>query len=484
MTNILLILTDQQRYDAFGLHGSHTCPTPHLDGLARQGVDFQNAYTCTALCTPARASIFTGMLPHRHGMLVNSSMLHESARSIPQNMPTIAERLGNAGYRCGLEGKWHAGDRPPSQCGFVGLDTPGYGDAMKLPQYAEHLARFGLDRPRVQAEGVGWQQNLTLAGRMSGPVEASVPFFVAQRAIERIDDFAAAGDPFFLTCCFWGPHAPYLPCEPYASMVDPADIEPWGNFHDRFENKPAIYRKYRDAFIGEGNEPRSWSDVARWAALYFGFTAQIDEQIGRILDHLGASGMAQDTAVIFTTDHGDLTGAHGGMHDKSALMVQELYHIPMVMRLPGGPAGTTCDAMVSNLDVSATILDLAGVEEHRELDSRSLLPLLRDPGNWPDHAVAQSWGNHFLCDVRMIVDRRFKYVFHPGDIDELYDLDSDPWEMRNLIDEPRHRPVLADLRRKLIAWCRDHEDAIWVYIQDLYGDRTHCTLANAQPYPS
>lgn len=172
------------------------------------------------------------------------------------------------------------------------------------------------------------------------------------------------------------------------------------------------------------------------------------------------------------------------MHDKNALMVEELYHIPMVMRLPGGPAGTTCDAMVSNLDVSATILDLAGVEEHQQLDSRSLLPLLHDPSNWPDHAVAQSFGNHFRCDVRMIVDRRYKYVFRPGDIDELYDLASDPWEMRNLIDEPRHRPVLADLRGKLTAWCRDREDPIWTYIQDLYGDRAHCTLANAQPYPS
>ena len=192
-------------------------------------------------------------------------------------------------------------------------------------------------------------------------------------------------------------------------MFDPADIEPWGNFHDAFDNKPGIYRKYRDAFIGEANEPRSWGEVARWAALYFGFTAQIDDQIGRVLSHLQARGLAEDTAVVFTTDHGYLTGAHGGMHDKNAVMVQELYHVPLILRLPRGPSGTTCGAMVSNLDVSATVLDIAGAEGLEQLDSRSLLPLLRDAGgarNWPDHAVSQFWGNHFHCDVRMIVDRR------------------------------------------------------------------------------
>lgn len=369
----------------------------------------------------------------------------------------------------------------------MGLDTKGYGYGLHdIPEYQAHLKRFGLTQPTFTAEGVGWQHNPILAGRMNAPLEASEAFFTAQRTIDRMDALTKENKPFFLACCFWGPHAPYLPCEPYASMYDPKQIEPWGNFQDTFDGKPGSYRKYRDAFIGEKQPLRTWDECAKWAALYFGYMTQFDAQNGWILQHLEILGHADDTVVIFSTDHGDLCGAHGGMHDKNARMVQELYHIPFIVRDPrAARTGTVCDAMISNLDIPATVADLANADGVKEMDGRSLLPLLRDaktPSDWPDHAVAQTWGAHFGYEARMIVTDRWKYVFNPADTDELYDLKSDPWELHNLINEPAHAQTLRGMRDRLMRWLQEKEDPIAMIFVSLHGDRSHCGIANAKPY--
>lgn len=480
--NVLLILTDQQRFDTVGACGSPICRTPNIDALARSGVTCTKAYTPIALCSPARASLFTGVLPHRHGLIRNAGVLPKSARSIPKSIPTLAERLRPAEYACYLEGKWHAGDEPSFERGFDGPDFPGYGTPMQSTHYAEHLTRFGLKRPTVEPLGVGWWHNFALAGRMTGPVEASVPGFLAQRTIDRLEHCAADDRPFLLATCFWGPHAPYLPSEPFASLYDPSDIPPWGNFDDRYDGKPGLYARYREAFLGQGGAARSWEDCAQWAALYFGFVTQIDSQIGRILDTLAQLGLDQNTVVIFSSDHGDLTGAHGGLHDKSAMMVEELYHVPLIVRWPGGVrSGSEFTAPVSTIDIPATVVAAAGLDG-AGLDGRDLLAQCTGAVPPRPYVTASTWGNHFAYESRMITDGRWKYIFHPADCDELYDLASDPWEMRNAVGDASARDELARLRGCLIQWCEEAGDPLWDPLINLFGNRDHCGLDNATAY--
>ncbi len=495
--NILLILTDQHRYDIVGANGSAICRSPHLDGLAAGGVTFRQAYSICPLCTPARASMYTGLAPHKHGVVRNVESSMPNAPSIGGAIPTLGERLRGGGYETFYLGKWHAGSRLPSECGFAGQDVEGYGDAGGNPYYLDYLRTRGLDRPTVTPVGVGYPHNLLLAGRMSGPVEASVPYFLAESAIERITARADADGPFFLALNFWGPHAPYVPCEPYASMYDPADIPPWGNFADDFAGKPPLYRRHHDSFVGEGNPRRSWAECAEWAALYFGFATQIDDQIGRVLDALDNNGLADETAVIFSTDHGDLAGSHGGMHDKNAFCVEELMHIPMIARLPGAAApGRTCSLPVSNLDIPATVTDIAGLGVPETFDGRSLLPILRgeEPQDWPDHVTAECFGVHFAYETRMVVWGHHKYVFHPGAFDELYDRQADPHELTNLIDSPEHSDVLRECRRRLLRWMRRTGDPLdradFLFVQHHpwspetvapYGPGASAALRNEEP---
>ena len=457
--NFLFILTDQQRFDTIGANGSVICKTPHLDTLASEGVRFNNAWTVTGLCTPARASIYTGVWPHRHGLTRNEGAGGKAA--IPEDFPTVAEHLAARNYQSHFTGKWHAGSRMPGDCGFEGMNLPGYGNIWKYEGYHEHLKENGLDVPQLKTAGTGWSNNLILAGVMSGPVEASIPYYLAQDAIGFLENRPDEA-PFLLALNFWGPHAPYTPCEPYASMYDPKSIPPWGNFNDTFEGKPPIYRRYRDAFIGEGNPLRSWDECARWAALYYGYTTQIDDQIGRVMNALKRLGLDQNTIVLFTADHGDPTGCHGGMHDKNGIMCQEVYHIPMIVKDPRNDCrGLVSDLPASNMDITPTIIDMAGCTVPENLDGKSLAPIIQGqtPDHWPDYAAAECFGTHFAYETRMIVHAGHKYIFHPGAFDELYDLDSDPWEMKNLIEDPGKREMLEQLRHRLLTWIEKSGDS-------------------------
>ena len=460
--NILLILTDQQRFDIVGANGSPVCRTPSLDGLASGGVNFSNAYSHCPLCTPTRASIYSGRASHNHGLTRNTEGNTPNAPSIgTPEVPSLAQVLQTAGYRSAFLGKWHAGSRLPSECGFEGMDIEGYGEISRAPSYLEYLQDRGLEVPRIEPVGAGYPHHLLLAGITSGPVEASVSYFLAERAIETLEEQAQESAPSFTALNFWGPHAPYLPSEPYASMYDPRDIPPWPNFADDYVGRPPLYRRHHDSFVGEGNPTRTWEECARWAALYFGFMTQIDHHIGRVLAALEDLGTTENTAVLYSTDHGDLCGSHGGMHDKNSLMVEELMHIPMMARLPGvTKPGSRAKDLVSNLDIPATIADIATGKVPESFDGHSLLPILRgeSAGEERDFVAAECYGVHFAYETKMIVHRNHKYVFHPGAFDELYDLREDPGEMRNLVDSPSHEGVLRECRRRLLRWMRQTRD--------------------------
>jgi len=372
--NFLIIITDQHRRDTVGAYGNEICQTPFLDRLAESGVRFNNAYSVCALCSPARASIYTGVYPPRHGQVRNEIEFADDVK-------LVSQYFREAGYNCGFVGKWHCGSRKlPKDFGFEGMNVPGYGNCSKTPEYRDYLRRNNLEEGDIIPLGTGWQSNVLLVGTRTGPVEASVPYFLADETIRMLKEYRMCGKPFLLFCNFWGPHQPYLPTEPYASMYDPKEIPPWPNFYDDFEGKPNAHRRYRDAFIGEGGKMRDWEEWSQWVAKYFGFVTMIDTQTGRILSALETLGLDNETVVLFTTDHGDHVGAHGGIHDKDSMMYQETYHIPFVMRVPGLSGGKAVSQPITNMDILPTLLDLAGICAGRRMDGRSLRPLLVEDG--------------------------------------------------------------------------------------------------------
>jgi arylsulfatase A-like enzyme len=266
-------------------------------------------------------------------------------------------------------------------------------------------------------------------------------------------------------------------------MYDPEQIAAWGNFDDTLESKPRAHRRYRDSFLGEGTL-RTWEEWSTWVARYFGTVTMIDAQIGRILAALDRLGLAQDTAVLFTTDHGDHIGAHGGIFDKDAMMYQETYHIPFILRLPGLEGGGVIHQPVTSLNVTPTLLDLAGIDPGRLLDGRSLVPLLANGADdWVPDIYCVFNGHYLSYQSRMVTDGTHKYVFNAPDIDELYDLEADPWEMQNLISQPEHRHIVRAMRTRLLAWAEKIQDPLLDNMKDLFAQRQHVEPKEFTPWP-
>ncbi len=495
--NILFIFTDQQRYDTLSFARKAGCRTPNLDRLAEQGMWFDNAYTVSSICSPARASILTGVYPHAHGVRTNTNepKLWPNC-DIDPSLPVISQQLKEAGYRCGYSGKWHCGEKcMPSHYGFEGMDTEGYGKPYNTPEYQAYLKANGLELPHsfltaskrpVQPDAVP-DDILTipgatwLGGTLPGPAEACEPAFVASHAIDLMRDFAedrrTNGTPFFQVAAFWGPHHPYYIPEPYASMYNPDDIELWPNFHDELKGKPAAHDRHRRSFYHE-HVNFSEHDWKKLIAMYWGYCTFIDAEVGRLLDALEETGPADETAVIFTTDHGDTTGCHGGLFDKGSFMYEETYHIPLIARVPGMTTpGSRCDALVSNMDIASTILELAGVEVPEHHQGASFVPLLRDPdADWRDDLVCEFHGLRLPYYQRMLRWRHYKYVYNAADWDELYDLDADPHEMNNRIDDPALRDVADECRQRLLRNIRESRDVVlgtaWQHLNFAYDDST------------
>ena len=476
--NFLIIMTDQQRLDTIGAHGSQICQTPNIDRLAQSATVFDQAYTVTALCTPARASVYTALYPHKHGLVRNEIEFTDDTHVLSQS-------FRDAGYQCGFVGKWHCGqERLPRDFGFDGMNVPGYGAGTKTPEYQEYLRRNNLEQGEVVPLGLGRWNNVILNGKITGSEEASVPYFLAEHSIDMMTSYQAQGDPFLMFCNFWGPHAPYLPTEPYASMYNPKDIPPWENFEDTFEGKPNAHRRYRDSLLGEGAELRSWDEWSRWVASYYGYVTMIDAQIGRILDALDSSGLADNTVVVFTADHGEHCGAHGGLHDKNAMMYQETYHIPLIVKLPEQTSTSRISQAVTNLDILPTCLDLAGISITHDIDGQSLMPLIQGENKRDDYIFCEFNGHHFLYESRMMTNGKMKFVFNAPEIDELYDLENDPWELHNLASEETYQTTVWDMRERLLRWAEQTDDTLLDWMRNLFVKRDPSDLSNFTPYRS
>jgi len=459
LLNVLSIVTDQQRYDTLSCNGASVCRTPNIDALAAAGVRFTQAYTNTAICTAERATMLTGLEPHRHGMLANTERNVGYPDELPPGTVPFTRYLARAGYRTGLVGKWHLGrERGPDWYGIESVHLPGWCAPVDHPDYLAYLDAHGLPRWSLRDEFRGTFPNgkasLLMAAIYEGPVEGTFCYYLAERAIAMLRDMAASyrrdGRPFHLSLHFFGPHLPYTVPAEYADLYDPALVSRSPSMAETFAGKPSVQASYSRHWAFD---TYAWKDWQRIVTMYWGYVTLIDAQIGRVLAALDEMALADRTAVVFSTDHGGFVGAHR-LCDKGPAMYDDCYHIPLVARVPGGAAGVPCDAMVTLMDLVPTWLELAGLspaDASPSLDGRSLLPLLRGeiPSGWPDEVYLQFHGHHFPYPQRGIRTRTHKLVINPADIDELYDLTADPYEMNNVARHPAYAGVLRDLACRL-----------------------------------
>ncbi len=459
--NIVVLMSDQQRLDTVSCYGlNEVCQTPHIDALAARGVRFDAAFTPTAICSPARASFYTGLYPHKHGVTANGLCLREGVRG-------LNHYLAEVGYRCGYAGKWHVDEQTgPTGYGFAGQDFMGYAfpGADLLPglqfgakprghnPYADYLKARGFDPPPpVSHRYVGTNpsnQAQEMFALHEGPVESCIEYFVAEEAIRVLDEVADGDAPFFLWANFWGPHSPSLVPEPYFSMYDPKAIPEHPGYAETFEKKP-----YRQQLIERlwGLGDYGWAGFQEIAARYFGHCTLIDDMVGRVVAHLEQLGLLDDTIIVYTADHGDCLGAHK-LIEKGEFMYDEIYRIPLVVAHPACQApGTACDEFVYLQEIMLSSLDAAGVEVPAALDGQSFLPAIEGrPFANGRGEVYCVFDRHFtVANQRMVRTRTHQFTFNSGDPGELYDLQRDPYQLDNVYGDPAYEAVRQDLMGRM-----------------------------------
>ena len=430
--NIVFILNDHQAYYRHGWDGGVRPLRPSFRRLAANGVEFSRAYSPCPLCTPARRSLWTGLYPHNHHFT--------KLGSDPQNPPDdlMFSHLAEAGYSMHYYGKWHAGPGTAADHGCEGFAMPHYGNPYLAPQYRAYCEGRGLPEASFDVKAVfheGAEENRPPLGPgyqctwesliphsaavLETPDDTHESFFLANLACEKLEQLAGAPDdrPFFLTVHFWGPHMPYWPSQRYVDMVDAARIEPYGSFYDTLEGRPAVYWTETNRPISENRRLISPNPVPwqTWQILLqhsYAHSTMVDAAGGRVLDALQALGLAEDTLVLWTTDHGDAIASHGGHFDKNAYLTEEVLRGPMAVSWPGRiTEGQVRQELVSLVDVAPTLLEAAGTGFDGRIDGTSLLPLLTEEGaDWRQALVAETYGHHGERVVgRSVIGERFKY---------------------------------------------------------------------------
>jgi arylsulfatase A-like enzyme len=467
--NILIVMTDQEQ--AAVCAPEHPCRTPNADRLSRGGVRFSETYTPTAHCCPSRATFFSGLYPSRHGVYNNVSNPQAIHRGLNPGVVTFGEGLRDAGYNIAFSGKWHVSDlEGPADRGWRELRvTGGKGsyserDLDLWRGRADELhAQEQRPRGRGQVKRPGWgdyQLYGTAPSKPGEPYGGNRDYLVIDAAIQALPGLAAAGQPWCLYVGPHGPHDPFIIPEHYASMYDPADVPLPASYSDTLEDKPRVYARMRNQYWGQLSE----DEVRESIAHYWGYCTMMDDMLGEVLDALDRTGQADNTLVLFMSDHGEYGGAHG-LYLKGVPAFREGYNVPAIVRWPAGIVnpGRVVDAYVTLADFAPTFLDLAQAPIPAGTHGKSLAPFLRDeqPADWREALYSQMNGVELYYTQRAVTTKPFKYVYNGFDLDELYDLTADPHEMVNRADDPTLAEVKRGLVRRMWQLAEQYQDTIF-----------------------
>jgi arylsulfatase A-like enzyme len=416
--SFLIVLPDQLRAQALGCLGSPDIQTPYLDALAKEGVLFRNTFANTPVCCPARAVLLTGRYAHANGMVANDLRLRESER-------TVAEILREQGYRTGFIGKWHL-DGGPRLPGFVPPGPRRQGFDFWAANECSH-AHFNTQYFRDSDAPI--------------PVKTFEAEAWTDLAIEFLRE--TRDRPFFLVVSMGPPHDPYGAPEKFRKMYDPATMTMRPNW---VEGTPGGGRK----------------EIAAYAAA----VSAVDEQVGRLTGALRELGLAEDTFLLVTSDHGDMLGSQGRRLKRTPW--EESIGVPGLVRYPRGAApGRVVDALFTHVDVAPTMLGIAGLPVPPSMQGSDLSGIVRGGGGpGPESAFFQLFVPYHSDKVaegwRGVRTDRYMYARTETEPWVLYDLRTDPYEQRNLAADPAAAAIRADLEGKLQAWMKKTGDA-WTF---------------------
>lgn len=476
--NILFIMADHQLFYRHGWDQGPEIKRPNFKRFADQGVEFTRCYSSNPLCGPTRKSIMTGLYSHHHGEILNDV-------NVPYTGRTYLQILKDDGYRNYYYGKWHAGPGTAHDHGCDGFCYPSYGNPYLTSEYQAYREKNNLPSPRIRIECTmdPWRLDLVpgttyiqdkewtneqASGILLTPKETHEAFFLADQVCGRLEQLADEDTdrPFAISMQLWGPHAPYFVTREYADLYPPEEIPEYPTFDSRLADKPACYRKEHNLGIADENEnliypnPIPWEQWQLLLSRNYAHITMIDDAVGLVLDKLKELGLWEDTLVIWTVDHGDAMACQGGKFDKASYMVEEVMRVPMALCYPAKVRpGQVTDALVSNLDVPATILDAAGLSFDYKPDGVSLL-LLEQSGfkNRREFFVSETYGHLHRNVAKSMVTARYKYTVNKEDISEFYDMALDPYESRNLINSEVHQPLIQEMDRKLKDWVKAEGD--------------------------
>ncbi|QHI69939.1 sulfatase family protein [Tichowtungia aerotolerans] len=481
--NVLLITSDQQHWNTLGFLNSEI-HTPNLDQLAAQGMVFSRTYCPNPTCTPTRASMITGQYPSQHGAWSLGTKLMDDVH-------TVGEDFAAAGYRTALVGKAHfqplaSTEEFPSMEAYPILQDLEFWKEFNGPFYGfEHveLARNHTDEAHVGQHYALWMEEKGFASWRDSfrtptgtqdaqeyswdlPEEFHYNTWISDRTTGLLEDYQQNDENFFLWASFFDPHPSYLVPEPWASMYDPAALTLPGQRDEEHRDNPLHYRKTQEknpdfsmyeepggnVCHGFESHLRTEEQLRKDLACYYGMVSCLDKYIGRILDRLDELGLAENTLVIFTTDHGHLFGQHG-LVAKGAFNYEDLIRIPFIARLPESiAAASQSPAMQSLVDLAPTILDFCGLPIPRTMTGISQKPVwLGEAGGVRDRIMVENRHQPFLVNSKTYVDRRYKLTVYCGsDEGELFDLQEDPGEFYNRWKDPGCRELRSELMLKLI----------------------------------
>ena len=455
--NIVFIITDQQRFDTIGAAGFDYMLTPNLDRLVNEGVCFTHMYVTAPSCAPSRASLFTGLYPHTTGVFRNDERWTH----------TWVRQLAGAGYHCVNVGKMHTSPFEAS-FGFHERHVVENKDRANptLPYFLDNWDKAFFARGLEKPSRVTYRRRNDYRDRMGAfvwdaPPELHSDNFVPGLAAHWIDTWRGT-KPFFLEVGIPGPHPPYDPTQDAldqyagrdlpAPIIDRADID----------SQPTPLKTLRRQHLSTDHDAIVHLDdptpeqLRRQREHYFANVTMIDTQVGKLMAALGRRGVLDDTVIIFTSDHGDCLNDHG--HSQKWTMYEQSVRVPAIAWGPGRVAACRkVDDLVSLFDLGPTILELAGIEAPSWMEARSLLPHLTEGAADPrrhvfaEHAADKIfYGSEFMTMIR---GARYKLVhFVDSDEGQLFDLDIDPQELRNLWDDPAHAATKRGLIDEILKW--------------------------------
>ena len=450
--NVIFILADDHRYDFMGFTGKVPgLQTPNMDRLAREGAHLQNAFVSTALCSPSRASILTGQYAHTHTIVDNQAPL-------PQGLTFFPQYLQEAGYQTAFFGKWHMGNTEDEP-------QPGF----------NHWESF-------RGQGVYYNPTFNINGKQVSYKDSA---YIADLLTDHAINWMKHQDkqkPFFLYLSHKGVHAEFQPAKrhrgryknmqihyPASMFLTATDTSNTWHWRNKVKANPEVNTPVNLAGIPEWVKKQRYSwhgvDYMYHGSINFDdFYRQycetllsVDESIGSVLDYLKKAGIDKNTLVIYMGDNGFSFGEHGLIDKRHAY--EESMRVPLLMRYPDViKPGTKVTQVIQNIDIAPTILAVAGKETPKNMQGQSFLPILQGQQiPWRDKAFYEYyWDYDFPQTPTVFAVRtgRYKYIRYQGiwDTNELYDLQTDPWEMNNLIASPEQAPRIKQMAGELFDW--------------------------------